>query len=104
MYTKQEIIISSLRDGKSQRQIARDLQVSRKTIRKYLLEHEKALQSAVCMETAQSDNLSGELVYKMSTPRPRLKLTREVETVIDELLEDNGRKRGQGLRKQMLKK
>jgi DNA-binding CsgD family transcriptional regulator len=27
MYTKQEIIISSFRDGKSQRQIARDLQI-----------------------------------------------------------------------------
>jgi transposase len=104
MYTKQEIIISSFRDGKSQRQIARDLQVSRKTIRKYLQEHEKALQSAVCKETAQSCNLSSEPVYKMATPRLRLKLTREVETVIDELLEDNERKRGQGLRKQMLKK
>ena len=104
MYTKQEIIISSFRDGKSQRQIARDLQISRKTIRKYLQEHEKALQSAVCKETAQSCNLSSEPVYKMATPRLRLKLTREVETVIDELLEDNERKRGQGLRKQMLKK
>ncbi len=104
MYTKQEIIISSFRDGKSQRQIARDLQISRKTIRKYLQEHEKALQLAVCIETSQSGNLSSEPVYKMATPRLRLKLTREVETVIDELLEDNERKRGQGLRKQMLKK
>ncbi|MEA4919067.1 MAG: helix-turn-helix domain-containing protein, partial [Proteiniphilum sp.] len=104
MYTKQEIIISSFRDGKSQRQIARDLQISRKTIRKYLQEHEKALQLVVCIETSQSGNLSSEPVYKMATPRLRLKLTREVETVIDELLEDNERKRGQGLRKQMLKK
>ena len=54
MYTKQEIIISSFRDGKSQRQIARDLQISRKTIRKYLQEHEKALQLAVCKETTQN--------------------------------------------------
>ncbi len=40
----------------------------------------------------------------MATPRLRLKLTREVETVIDELLEDNERKREQNLRKRMLKK
>lgn len=29
MYTKQEVIINSFRDGKSQRQIARDMQISR---------------------------------------------------------------------------
>ena len=32
MYTKQEIIISSFRDGKSQRKIAKDLKISRKTV------------------------------------------------------------------------
>lgn len=36
MYTKQEIIISSYRDGKSQRAIARDLQINRKTVKKYI--------------------------------------------------------------------
>ena len=104
MYTKQEIIISSLRDGKSQRQIARDLQISRKTINKYLREHEQGLQSATCIETVQSSNLSTKPVYKMAIPRRKLKLTREVEAVIDELLEANERKRRQGLGKQLLKK
>lgn len=104
MYTKQEIIIGSFRDGKSQRQIARDLQISRKTISKYLREHEEAPQSGICVETAQSGNLSSKPVYKMATPRQKLRLTREVEAVIDELLEDNERKRRQGMLKQMLKK
>ena len=104
MYTKQEVIISSYRDGKSQRQIARELQISRKTIRKYLQEHEDAIKSAVCKETAHSGNLSISPVYKMSVPRSKLKLTREVESAIDNLLEQNEEKKQQGMSKQMLKK
>jgi DNA-binding CsgD family transcriptional regulator len=34
MYTKQEIIIGYLREGKSQREISRVLQISRKTVKK----------------------------------------------------------------------
>ncbi|MBK5196410.1 MAG: IS21 family transposase [Proteiniphilum sp.] len=104
MYTKQEIIISSYREGKSHRQIARDHQISRKTVKKYLQEHEKTLQSAVCIETAQASNLSVEPIYKMSTPRSKLKLTPEVEAAIDGLLADNEKKQQLGMRKQMLKK
>jgi transposase len=36
MYTKQEIIIGYLREGKSQREISRVLQISRKTVKKYI--------------------------------------------------------------------
>ena len=36
MYTQQEIIIRSHREGKSQRRISRELQISHKTIRKYI--------------------------------------------------------------------
>jgi transposase len=36
MYTKQEIIIRYLREGKSQREISRVLQISRKTVKKYI--------------------------------------------------------------------
>jgi DNA-binding NarL/FixJ family response regulator len=36
MYTKQEIIIRYLREGKSQRQISRELQINRKTVKKYV--------------------------------------------------------------------
>jgi len=104
MYTKQEIIIRSHRQGHSQRQIARDLHISRKTVKKYLEEHAQVLQAGRCKETAHSRNLSSVPLYKLSTARSKLKLTREVESVIDELLETNRQKKAQGLAKQMLKK
>ena len=103
MYTKQEIIINSFRDGKSQRQIARDMQISRKTVKKYIQEHETSLQSAVCKETAQAVNLSSKPIYKMSVPRHKLKLTSEVQEIIDGVLNTNKDKLEQGLRKQMMK-
>jgi len=40
MYTKQEIIIRSHREGKSHRQISRELQINHKTIKKYIEEYE----------------------------------------------------------------
>jgi DNA-binding NarL/FixJ family response regulator len=40
MNTKQEIIIRSHREGKSQRRISHELQISRKTIRKYIEDYE----------------------------------------------------------------
>lgn len=104
MYTKQEIIILSNRSGKSQRQIALELQISRNTVKKYLQEHDQALKSANCKDSAQSVSLSAAPSYKMSVPRRKLKLTQEVTNAIDALLEKNEVKKQQGLRKQMLKK
>ena len=46
MYTKQEIILRSHREGKSLRTISRELQINRKTVRKYIQEFEASLQSA----------------------------------------------------------
>jgi len=40
MYTKQEIIIQHYRLGKSQRQISRELGISRRTVKRYVEEHE----------------------------------------------------------------
>lgn len=104
MYTKQEIIISSYRDGKSQRAIARDLQINRKTVKKYIQEHETVLQSAGTKETAGALNLSVKPVYNMTVPRDKLKLTNEVQEIIDDLLSKNKEKLEQGLRKQVMKK
>lgn len=39
MYTKQEIILRSHRDGFSQRQITMDLGISRKTVSKYISQY-----------------------------------------------------------------
>lgn len=104
MYTKQEVIINSFREGKSQRQIARDMQISRKTVKKYIQEHEALLQSAVCTETAQATNLSSKPTYNMTVPRHKFKLTNEVQEVIDGLLNKNKEKLKQGLRKQTMKR
>lgn len=45
MYTKQEIVIKSHREGKSQRCISRELGISRKTVRKYIGEYRVARQA-----------------------------------------------------------
>lgn len=103
MYTKQEIIIKSYREGKSQRCISRELQVSRKTVKRYIEEYEQIQQSGVSLATAQSSYLTTVPVYKTGQ-RSKLKLTREVEASIDRLLECNRQKKQQGLRKQLLKK
>jgi DNA-binding CsgD family transcriptional regulator len=46
MDTKQEITRRYLREGDSERKIARDLQINRKTVKKYLLEHLKIQQKS----------------------------------------------------------
>ncbi len=104
MYTKQEIIIDSFRQGKSQRTIARDLQINRKTVKKYILEHEALLQSVCSKEAAQSIALSDKPAYNMTVPRQKVKLTTDVQEIIDELLSKNKVKLEEGLRKQMMKK
>ncbi len=102
MYTKQEIIIRSYREGQSQRQISRGLKISRKTVRRYLSEYEQSLQEKSEKKTL-SPILSSPPVYKVSNRRPS-RLTPKVQGEIDKLLELNEEKRSNGLRKQMLKK
>jgi len=45
MYTKQEITLKSHREGQSQRSISRDLQLNRKTVKKYIEEYEAHFQA-----------------------------------------------------------
>jgi transposase len=54
MYTKQEIIIRSYREGKSHRQISRELQINRKTIKKYIDDYEDHQKGLIQPETALS--------------------------------------------------
>ena len=103
MYTKQEIIIKSHREGKSQRQIARELEISRKTVRKYLIDYE-AHRSCFPDEQASLTKYLSKAMSYQSGSRGKLRLTREVQACIDQLLEKNKCKLHQGLRKQLLKK
>src|SRR5665811_877341 len=102
MYTKQEIIIRSHREGKSQRCISRELQVSRKTISKYIEDYENLQKGLIRTEMALSTFLSSPPVYRIGT-RSKVRLTREVQAVIDAQLEANSKKMQQGMRKQILK-
>jgi transposase len=102
MYTKQEIIIRSHREGKSQRRISRELQINRKTIKKYIEDYETLQKTAIKPETTLSTYLSSPPTYCIGT-RNKVRLTQEVQSVIDAFLEENGKKIQQGLRKQILK-
>lgn len=102
MYTKQEIIIRSHREGKSHRQISRELQVNRKTIKKYIDEYDQLQLWSLHPETALSTYLSGP-THHCTGVRSKLRLTREVQSFIDTQLESNIKKVQQGMRKQILK-
>ncbi len=102
MYTKQEIVISSYRNGKSQRKISRELQVNRKTIKKYIEGYENLQKGSIRSGTALSAYLSDPPVYRVGE-RAKVRLTGEVRSFIDTLLEENVKKVQQGMRKQVLK-
>lgn len=103
MYTKQEIIIRSHREGKSQRQISKELQINRKTIKKYIEDYEHLQKESNIPETALSTFLSIPPLYRVGT-RSKVRLTKEVQNAIDYYLEENGKKIGQVMRKQILKR
>ena len=103
MYTKQEIILRSHRDGSSQRQITKELGISRKTVSKYISQYNLLLASGKTPSQSLSVCLSEAPAYNSNT-RGKIRLTQEVQTAIDLLLEQNQKKRMSGLSKQQLKK
>lgn len=103
MYTKQEIILKSYREGKSQRSIARELGISRLTVKKYIEEYEADVGANNKTKSSFSQYLLQTPVYKVNK-RKKIKLTQEVQDAIDKFLEDNEQKKQQGLGKQLLKK
>ncbi len=103
MYTKQEIILRSHRDGASQRQITKELGISRKTVSKYISQYNLLLASGKTSSQALSVCLSEAPTYN-SNSRGKIRLTQEVQIAIDLLLGQNQKKRMSGLSKQQLKK
>ncbi len=102
MYTKQEIIIRSHREGKSHRQISRELQINRKTIKKYIEDYERLQAGSNQPEIALSAFLTSPPLYRIGL-RSKVRLTQEVQSFIDTQLEANVKKVQQGMRKQILK-
>lgn len=103
MYTKQEIILSSYREGKSQRAISRDLGISRKTVCKYLKEYDTSKSESPSKELPYTDCVSSTPKYKTPS-RENSRLSAAIKEQIDTFLTDNAKKRSTGLSKQQLKK
>src|SRR5690554_5164597 len=102
VYTKQEIIIKSYREGQSQRSISRELQINRKTVNKYIKDYEAHLQANPQQAGLLGSYLSEPPVYKRKV-RTKHKLSVEIQEAIDKFLEENAEKKSKGLRKQLLK-
>ena len=104
---KQEVLLMYLREGRSQREIARELDIDRKTVRKYIKEYEnKEKEIEQCGDTIQRGELIQELVeapkYKSRVSKNRV-MTKEIERKIIQHLKDNEEKVKKGLRKQLKK-
>ncbi|MGY0695025.1 IS21 family transposase [Virgibacillus sp. FSP13] len=104
---KQDVLLMHLREGRSQREIARETGIDRKTVRKYIKEYESQRRE---LEKSDSSIDSGELIQAIvEAPkysvgeRPKRKLTKEMEERINELIQENEEKLRKGLRKQIKK-
>lgn len=105
---KQKIIISHYREGKSQRQIERELGINRRTIRKYIKDYEdKKAKLANSKSHCNKEELIADLVenprYDTSN-RKKVKLTDKIMDRIKFYLRENDTKRAEGRAKQQKKK
>lgn len=110
---KQEIIIRYTREGKSQREISRELKISRKTVKKYIESYfvptsgSRGWSGSAKSKPNDSpklyDHLSVQPKYNCRN-RGRRILNTEIQQEIKELLGLNTKKRREGLHKQVLKK
>lgn len=107
MSTKQQIILRYFREGQSQRQIARELHISRLTVRKYIAAYSQSQASIRGSQGKVDEQLIEEIVASPtydSSNRSKRKLIEELASRIDEFLQENDRKRQAGLHKQVMKK
>ena len=102
MVDKNSILIKYYRDGESKSSISRELKLSRKTVRKYIEEHEQKSVSIKVSEHLEK-GISSRPKYDVSS-RSKVKLTHDVAEEVNFCIEKNNQKRNQGLRKQIMKK
>lgn len=108
MNKKQEIILRYYRQKQSERQISRELQINRSTVRRYLKEYEEDIGGC----TEEGEKRSEQQIKRSlleaprydSQGRKRRKLNEEMVEQINKYLEKNKEKRAEGNRKQTLKK
>lgn len=95
MVDKAQILIKYYRDQKSERSISRELKIHRKTVRKYISEHESEIKSND-IENYLEQGLSFKPRYQ-SHNRSKSVLTLDIEEKINYCLKKNKEKINNGL-------
>ena len=101
MVEKQTIIHMYRTVGYSKRAIARELDISRKTVHKVISEYESAL-NCPDPESSLESVLTTQSRYNSSRRGPRV-IVGSLKDLIDDCLEKNARKRAMGLKKQCMR-
>ena len=106
---KQEIILKCYREGKSQRAIARETGIDRKTVRKYINTYQQAKQELIqSVERTRNDQIDL-ITHLVEAPkyqvahRENRRLTEDMVYIIKEYLEENKFKEQNGQTKQQKK-
>jgi transposase-like protein len=101
---KQKIILEAILEGKTQRQIARDMKISRTTIAKYIKNYEASKSKLMgCDDIKIKEDITAPPRYN-SAARVKVKLTDEIIEQIHIYLKENEEKRATGRSKQQKKK
>lgn len=103
MGIKQKIIIGYFTDGKSERKLARELGIHRKTVHRYVAEHQALLAERAVTGDIPDGGIIEPPRYDCRG-RSRRALTTEVTARIDYYLQLNADRRRQGLHKQQMKR
>lgn len=101
---KQKIILEAILEEKTQRQIARDMKISRTTVAKYIKNYEAAKSKLMgCDDVKIKEDIISPPKYN-SAPRVKVKLTDEIIEKIASYLKENEERRATGRSKQQKKK
>ncbi|MCL6087527.1 MAG: helix-turn-helix domain-containing protein [Actinobacteria bacterium] len=103
MIDKQKIIIMHLNEGKTQRQISRELKINRKTIRRYIRQYEQKKNKLLEIKPKENSILISDICSKPkynTATRKKVKLTDEIIFRIKFYLDENTQKRATGRSKQ----
>lgn len=101
MVEKNQILIKYYREGKNKQTISKELGITRKTVRRYINEHEAKIKSNDIINHLEQ-GLSSKPRYN-SSKRPKRSLINEITEEINYCLTKNKEKINSGMRKQIMK-
>ena len=104
MKEKQKIILEALIERKTQRQIAREMEISRTTIARYLKNYEVSKSKLMGRDEVKIKEDIISLPKYNSSSRKKQKLTDEIIEKIQYFLKENEEKRATGRSKQQKKR